>query len=142
MKSLLTILLLCTGLLCHAQTNTTKVTANFSGFHCDGKPGLCSIDNQENRSLSNASLFIQNTTLKMVIRREHLSELEVKNLFNLQSSNLDENKQHYLKLPSSFVLPTAVCNSLGNSDTTLSIAKGTYLIKITEDSFSISFNLE
>lgn len=142
MKSLLTILLLCTGLLCHAQPNTTKVTANFSGFHCDGKPGFCSIDNQQNRSLSNSSLTIQSSTLKMTIRRENLSEQEVKNLFNLQASSLDESKLHHLILPNRFVLPAAVCSSLGSSNTTLIIAKGTYPIQITKDSFIINFNLE
>lgn len=140
-KYFFTILLLCSGFLCLSQNGTTTATTSFNGFHCDGTPGLCTIDNQQNRTLSNSSLTVYDTILIMKIEREKLSDKEIKNLFKVNPQIINESKNYYFKLESAFALQASVCEILDIGKSNIAISSGTYPIEVTKEYFTITFNI-
>lgn len=136
-----TILLLCTGILCLSQNRTTTATTSFNGFHCDGTPGLCAIDMEQNRAISNSSITIYDTMLIMEIEREKLSDKEIKNLFKVNPQIINNSKKYYFKLDNPFVLQASLCEILDTGKSNIAISSGTYLIKITKEFFTITFNI-
>lgn len=138
-----TTLLLCTSFLCLSQTSTTQVQTSFNGFHCDGKPGFCSIDNQENRSVTNTSLQLNNNnTLTFIVERQQLTKSEFENITSTKKEDYNPSKTYYLEVPEAFYIQESIYTLLQTESTPLVISKGRYPIQISEKELIIIFNLQ
>tara|TARA_R110002072_G_scaffold103137_1_gene226369 strand:- start:20855 stop:21289 length:435 start_codon:yes stop_codon:yes gene_type:complete len=144
MKPFFVTILLCIGTICIAQQpNSISVNASFNGFHCDGKHGLCSIDNENNRTVANSSLLLINeNTLSFTVHRSKLSEKDFQNIFNTTSSLWEKSKEYEFEIPERIPLNQSIINRLQSKHSSLFISPGTYPIKVTNDLFIITFNLE
>ena len=138
-----TALLLWVGLNCFSQTKSAQVYTSFNGFHCDGKPGLCSIDNQENRSLTNTLLQLNNdNTLTFIIERQQIDKTEFENVTGTKREDFHPSNKYYFEVPNAFFINQSVSNKFIEEGITLVISKGRYPIQITEKELIIVFDLE
>ena len=143
MKLLLTIAHVCLAFVCFAQSTAVPVQTSFNGFHCDGKPGICSIDNQTSRSISNATLtFNKNHTLTLSVARHKLKASEFNNLMGVSTKSWNQAKTYFITIPTTFIISDAIRDVLTKSTKPLAISKGRYPIHASTNSFSITFNLE
>ncbi|WP_432410442.1 hypothetical protein [Rasiella sp. SM2506] len=137
-----TALVLCIGFICLSQSKSILATTSFNGFHCDGKQGICDIDSN-NRSAANTTLVLQpDNKLIFTMDRQNLSQATQEKITGINPLNINKSTTYYFKVPQIFTLPQALKNSLSESGNQLSISKGSYPILITENTFTIIFNLE
>lgn len=119
--------------------NKAQVRTNWSGIHCRGTNGLCSIEN--NNQQANTKLVYKNdNTLTFIIDRNKLSESQVLQILKEQLTEASDLDNFSYTMVEDFLLDTAVQDQLKLNQSTLS--KGVYPIKITDNSFIILFNLK
>lgn len=135
--------LVLTGTVCLSQNPSIRVQTNFNGFHCDGKPGLCSITNRSNQADGNTVLILHNKkTLSLIVERVKLSQREFENVVpTTVKGYIDSSKTYYLHIPVPFQLENSIRASLESGNPTLIIPKGSYPMEISEDTITITFNL-
>ncbi len=139
---IISLLLLYFGFECLSQSKSILVTTSFNGFHCDGKQGICDIDNTS-RSQSNSTLVWNlNNTLTITVARENLTALEQQKITGINPNNLNLSKTYYFNISQSYLLPYDIKELLSKNGSQISLAKGSYPILITKDTFTITFNLE
>ncbi|QIE58340.1 hypothetical protein G5B37_01805 [Rasiella rasia] len=125
----------------YGQT-TISVHTNFNGFHCDGKTGICDIGSQNNRSQSNTAIVLNdNNTITFTIDREKLSMAEQQNIIGIHPNQINSKQDYYFKIPFTYILPEHLKQSLQDTRANLSIAKGSYLIKMSQQFYTIIFKL-
>lgn len=131
-------------LLLSHPTLAQSVFANtsFNGFHCDGKTGICDIGSQNNRSQSNTAIVLNdNNTITFTIDREKLSMAEKQNIIGIHPNQINSKQDYYFKIPFTYMLPGHLKQSLQDTRANLSIAKGSYLIKMSQQFYTIIFKL-
>lgn len=137
-----TILLLWTGFLCQPQSKSVSATTTFNGFHCDGKQGICDIDNT-NRSQANSTLvWNPNHTITFCIARKNLTVEEQQSITGTTVQNFKKSETYYFEVFQVYPLPQYITESFSINGNQLIVAKGAYPILITEETFTITFNLE
>jgi hypothetical protein len=144
MKNIITILFfVCIGNTCIAQGNPIRINTSFTGFHCDGKHGICDIDQANNRSQSNAEIILnEDGTLTLKIERSKLSENNLKSIIETSSLSTNTSKQYFFVVEEVFMIPISVANALDQGNHPLQIKKGNYPIFVTNNHLSLTFTIE
>ena len=139
----ITILFLCLTFIGKAQKIIIEVQArtNWSGFHCRGTNGLCSIEN--NKQQANTKLVYKNdNNLTFIIDRNKLSESQVLQILKEPLTKASDFDNFSYTMEDDFLLDTTVQDQLKINQPQATIAKGVYPIKITSNSFIILCNIK
>ncbi|MDX1462287.1 MAG: hypothetical protein R3359_04455 [Marinirhabdus sp.] len=138
-KSIFTLLAIFIVAQLSSQNEQLNVTSNFNGFHCDGKPGLCTIDPAQRSMDSNSTLtFNSNVSVTLCINRNKLSDLEFFNLFSFERPLLDTKKSYHFDVPADLQLSNPMPTTPANES--IRIHKGNYPIEITDQYFILTFS--
>ncbi|RDK89093.1 hypothetical protein [Marinirhabdus gelatinilytica] len=143
MKIYITLLLCSISTICSAQRGSVLVDASFNGFHCDGKHGICDIDNATNRAQSNTEItFNEDGTLTLKINRSKLSPNDVKSIAGTNSLSKNNSQPNHFIVNENFTLSGAIVKDLTNEEKVLRIKKESYPIQVTNEHLTITFTLE
>ncbi len=127
------------GALVVAQT-TVRVEANFNGFHCDGKPGLCAMEKAKGGG--NAVLYPAGSDLLIFeISRSQLTERDHRGLFGFNKVSSHQGASFFLSFPSEYIFSSEISEALGLSEN-ISIEEGRYRIVINEETYQLQLKIK
>jgi len=127
---------------CYSQNtiNEVLVRTNWSGIHCRGTNGICSIN--DNKQQANTKLIYKENTLTFIIDRAKLSATEVLQIVReplLEDADL-QNLNFIME--DDFIIDPTMQNQLKINNSQAALSKGVYPVQITDTSFIIVFNLQ
>lgn len=127
-------------------TNNNSITAktSFNGRHCRGTHGLCSIDNTVRTIDTNSTITYDevSNTIIAEINRSRISLHEHFQILQEDPQNYTGNTQVYYLVEDDFMIPNSISQQLQIHGQDIKIHSGMYPLIMTEDTITITFNLE
>ncbi|MEP0264945.1 hypothetical protein [Dokdonia sp.] len=148
MKYLLLLFLSFTSSLVFSQSETLdySITAktSFNGRHCRGTHGLCNFDDAARDIDSNSIITYneENNLIVIQIERTKLSQDEQSLILREDPQNYTDNTPIYYLMEDDFIIPNGISQQLQIHRENVRILHGMYPLTITEDTITITFNLE
>lgn len=148
MKYILSIILCFLSSTGFTQSNNTdnSITAktSFNGRHCRGTHGLCNFDDAARDIDSNSIISYdeENNTIVVQVERTKLSQSEQFLILREDPQNYTDDTQIYYLMEDDFIVPNSISQQLQIYREDVRISNGIYPLTITEDTITITFNLE
>lgn len=148
MKQLLLLFLSFMPMLVFAQSGTTNtsITAktSFNGRHCRGTHGLCSFDDTARTIDTNSTIIYDGArnTIIIEINRSRINLQEHFHILREDPQNYTGNTQVYYLMEDDFIIPNSISQQLQIYEPDVKINSGTYPLTMTENTITITFNLE
>ena len=148
MKQLLLLFLSFMPMLVFAQSGTTNTSitskTSFNGRHCRGTHGLCSID-ETARTIDTNSIVWYNQAENTIIIEINRSRINLQEHFHIlreDPQNYTGNTQVDYLMEDDFIIPNSISQQLQIYEPDVKINSGTYPLTMTENTITITFNLE
>lgn len=147
MKYLLLLLLSFTSSIVFTQseTNDNSITAktSFNGRHCRGTHGLCNFDDTAKDIDTNSIISYDElgNSIILEIDRSKISPEEQLHILQGNSQNYIPDTQIYYIMEDDFIIPDSISQQLQIYSENLIIPSGIYLLTISDDTITITFNL-
>ncbi|MFT5890954.1 MAG: hypothetical protein ACI9Y7_001053 [Dokdonia sp.] len=124
-----------------AIKNETSGHTNFSGRHCRGTHGLCSISEEKNMDGNNTVIAYDDNTVTFTIDRNLISTSEEIQIVGRPILTSDIDTTLFFTMDDDFTLSTTLANYLETPSQTIIITKGSYPVYVTKEELLISFKL-
>lgn len=129
-----------------SETNDNSITAktSFTGRHCRGTHGLCNFDDTAKSIDSNSIISYDElgNSIIIEINRSRISPEEQLHILQANPQNYLPGTQMYYLMEDDFVVPTSISLQLQIYSEDIIIPSGVYPLTISDDTITITFNLE
>lgn len=124
--------------------NSIRSKTSFNGRHCRGTHGLCNFDNTVRTIDTNSTIAYDDTsnTIILEINRSRISINEHFQILRENPQNFTNGTQLYYLMEDDFIVPNSISQQLQMRREGVIINDGIYPLLITEDTITITFNLE
>ncbi|WP_299684570.1 hypothetical protein [uncultured Dokdonia sp.] len=124
-----------------AGRNETSGNTNFSGRHCRGTNGLCSINNDKNRDSTNTIITYHTNTITFTIDRSLISSIEETQIVGRPILDSDIKTILFFTMGDDFTFSNTLVSHLKIPSQTIVIKKGYYPVYVTKENLIITFKL-
>ncbi|WP_299208066.1 hypothetical protein [uncultured Dokdonia sp.] len=128
------------------ETNNNSITAktSFNGRHCRGTHGLCSFDDTARTIDTNSTITYNEVgnTIIIEVNRSRINSNEHFQILREDPQNYIENTQIYYLMEDDFMIPNSISQQLHIFRQDVKINSGMYPLIMTENTITITFNLE
>lgn len=121
--------------------NTTSGNTNFSGRHCRGTNGLCSINNDKNGDSTNTIITYHTNTITFTVDRSLISSIEETQIVGRPILNSDIKTILFFTMDNDFTFSNTLVSHLKIPSQTIVIKKGYYPVYVTKENLIITFKL-
>lgn len=146
MKKIIFIVLIVPLLSLTLSNNTAteaEFNANFSGRHCRGTQGLCSVNKSSRSTETNTRItYNLNHSITFTIYRNKLNPYQEIQILGQPNNDIEDTSKLFYIMDYDFELDTTLCRDLEISTITSTIIKGRYPIQVKNNTFIITFKLE
>ncbi len=129
-----------------SETNDNSVTAktSFKGRHCRGTHGLCNFDDTAKSIDTNSIISYDELgdSIILEIDRSKISPEEQLHILQGNPENYIPDTQIYYIMEDDFTVPNSITQQLQIYSQGIIIPSGIYPLTISDDTITITFNLE